>query len=215
MTRSRVITWAVISISILVFGFLCYKAIKAGQTIGQRLPALTEPTINQVLYVRAGVIYEGTANSNIWTKEAFENAKVGFIGKPVLIGHDRVDPYRCVGVVVDADIRYDTSLNKYYIEAILEIYDTKLIRHITQKLASRLSIGFNIFEQVCSIDGKNFLACEHELGYWYKVNDKYVKALGIVKRCELLEVSFINVPACAPAGVLLYSYSPLSLSKSN
>ena len=170
----------------------------------------------EVLYVRAAAVYEGAIDERYSiTEEALSAAARSFVGKPVLLGHDWINPQVCVGVITDSDVRYDSDLGTHYIEMVLVISDKDAIARIKKGLYHRLSIGFVISAIKCSIDGQDMRFCQHNVGMWYQVGGRLLLARGIVYNFNGLELSFVNVPASPMARVLDWSYAHLELSERN
>jgi len=165
------------------------------------------------LYVRAAAVYEGNADQRFYfTKAALMNNS-SFIGDPVLMGHDWINPNAAVGIITHTALRYDSELKSHYIEMVFEIKDGYAAHKIKQGLFNKLSIGFSIDKMVCSIDGKDMRNCEHDSGHYYNVNNNIMLARGIVIRITGQEVSFVNVPASANARILEWSNKPFTTSK--
>lgn len=170
----------------------------------------------EILYVRVAAVYEGVIDDRYYmTEEALRTSASSFIGKPVLLGHNWINPQVCIGTTIASDIRYDADHNAHYIEMILAINDEDAIMRIKKGLYSRLSIGFVVNTIKCSIDGKDMKLCPHIVGKLYQIDDKVLLARGIVYNFDGVELSFVNVPASPMARVLDWSYSHLELSERN
>lgn len=164
------------------------------------------------LWVRIAAIYEGNAGDK-WNipKETLETIASSFINKPVLLGHDMVNPYVRVGTIIDSGMRFDGTHKQWYIEMICTINDDVAIDRIHRKLFDSVSIGFQIDEIICSIDSLDMRLCPHVSGKWYNINNKSELAVGTIKKAKGLEVSFINVPASPHAKIIEFSNRPLHL----
>jgi hypothetical protein len=167
------------------------------------------------LYVRAGAVYEGKMDNRfLFEKDAMKEDAASFVGCPVLMGHDWVNPNATIGVISASSLRYDKESKQFYIEMILEIKSEEAIEKIKQGLFKKISIGFTTDKIICPLDGKDMKFCKHSPGQYYEEGGIYRLARGIVKRFTGKELSFINVPASPPARVLEWSYEPLELSVS-
>lgn len=168
---------------------------------------------DSVLYVRAAAVYEGEADNRFFfTKTCLAGAS-SFVGDPVLMGHNWVDPNAAVGVIVNAQLKYDSSLKSHYIEMVFKITDNYAVHKIKQGLFNKLSIGFTINRMVCSICSNDMKHCAHSPGQYYKVGCTNVLARGLVINMIGQEVSFVNVPASANARVLEWSHKSFVVRK--
>ncbi len=166
--------------------------------------------------MRAAIVYEGSIDVRYWvTDEAIHGAALSFIGDPVLLAHNKSDPYQRVGTIIDTAPRYDELLEYWFIEAILEIKDTRTINRIQQGLFNSLSISFRPIRVTCNADGKDMHKCVHAPGQAHWEKGQYIRPRGILHSFTGLEVSFINVPASEHARILEWSPSPLELSARN
>lgn len=175
----------------------------------------SDSTNDGTLWIRGAAVYDGEVNTFIMTKEAMESGAISFIGKPILLGHEWGDPHACVGTIVDAALRHDPVLNRDYIEFIAIVNDVDAEARIRKEFFKRLSIGFEIQEVVCSLDNHDMRFCGHSPGSWYMFPEGFKQALGVIKKLSGYEISFVNVPASAPARVFEWSDYHLELSISN
>lgn len=172
-------------------------------------------TSGPTLYVRAGAVYDGKIDQRfLLDKDVMREAAESFVGCPVLMAHDWVDPNAAVGVIKAAALRYDPKLKQHYIEMVLEIKDEVAIEKIKRGLFNKFSIGFTIEKMICPLDGKDMRFCKHAPGHYYEENGVFRLARGVIKKFTGTELSFINVPASPPARVLEWSHKPLGLSVS-
>ena len=99
------------------------------------------PATEDVLWVRAAMIYEGMdVNDSIIELPALMEAAESFVGKPVLKGHDWRDPDACIGVITAVGVRENKKVGNYYLQAIFEIRDAQAISKIRRGLYRLLSI---------------------------------------------------------------------------
>lgn len=166
-----------------------------------------------VLFVKVAGVYQGNADMRFYFTKASLSSAQTFVGDPVLMGHDWVNPRAAVGVVTSATVEFDKENKSYYIQMIFEIRDPYAIQQIQKGLFNKLSIGFNIDSMICSLDQKDMTQCPHQNGHSYDVNGVQVIARGIVMKMTGQEISFVNVPASPNARVLEWSRTPFSTSK--
>lgn|SRR3990167_2822175 len=171
------------------------------------------PATEDVLWVRAAMIYEGMdVNDSIIELPALMEAAESFVGKPVLKGHDWRDPDACIGVITAVGVRENKKVGNYYLQAIFEIRDAQAISKIRRGLYRLLSIGFMVTGEECSVDRVSMLRCGHRRGMWrFDENGKLIIYQMIITEFRGLECSFINVPACSEAMVQDFSGDPLRL----
>lgn len=168
---------------------------------------------SEVLFVKMAGVYQGEADVRFYFTRASLSAASTFVGDPVLMGHDWVNPSAAVGVVTQADVKFDEKNKTYYIEMICEIKDPYAIQQIKKGLFNKLSIGFSIDSMICSLDYKDMTQCPHQNGHYYNMNGIQVIARGIVVKMTGQEISFVNVPASPNARVLEWSLTPFPTSK--
>jgi len=164
-------------------------------------------------YVRIAAVYEGNIDFRfLVTKKLLDNCVKEFIGKPILLSHNWSDPNLCVGWIVDAAVKQDKFGN--YIEVIAKLNRPVVADAIRRDIYHAVSIGFQTIQEYCTICSADVKDCKHEMGQWYKIAGKWVRARYLLIEIKPLEVSFINVPASTHARVLELATRPLTCADS-
>lgn len=152
-------------------------------------------------YARIAAVYEGNIDWRFYvTTKMLAAMAPQFVGKPLLLGHNWINPNVCIGRVVDAAVKEDKF--GHYVEVIVLLNSDEAAAMIKRDAYHAVSIGFETIKEICMIDNKDPEDCGHEPGHRYKINGALVVARSVLAEVRIHELSFVNVPASTHARVL-------------
>lgn len=124
----------------------------------------------------------------------FSSASETLLDKPILIDHTN-ETNSAVGRVTFSDVRENpqTSKKAIYFEGFIDREENSIIRKITKKIITSVSLGFDFEKGECSVCGKDYHECEH----WFS-NDNFQI---IPRNLSSRELSLTPVPADKNASV--------------
>lgn len=165
---------------------LSHQAVKKIGVQKKESTQLVSPKAFKPHYIRVAMVYEGLVHQRyLLKKEMLDKYDVTFIGRSMVLGHEKADPDRVVGRIIAADLRYDKKLKKYYVEGIVKVLSEEAVKKIKLGLYYHVSISWEILERRGQV----------------------------VTKIEGIEVSIVGAAASRHARILEISQEELKLSK--
>jgi len=130
---------------------LSHKAIKVTNVVLPQREATTSleaPKVFKPYYIRVAMMYEGMVHRRLMMKkEMLDKYDVTFIGRSMVLGHEKSDPNMVVGRIIAADLRYDKKLKKYYMQGIVKVLSEDAVKKIKLGLYYHVSISWAILDR--------------------------------------------------------------------